>query len=68
MVHSVTTATWHGADAPVAADLSPGRPFRGDTWCQLLDDGGYDASVQYGPDEADFLVTAVRRAAPGPTR
>ncbi len=64
VVHSVTAASWDRADAPVAADLSPGRPLRGETWCQLLDDGGYDASVRYGPDAADFVVTAVRRGGP----
>jgi hypothetical protein len=62
VVHSVTAATWQGAGAPAQADLSPGRPLRGESWCHLLDEGGYDASVRYGPDEADYLVIAVRRA------
>jgi hypothetical protein len=66
IVHSVTEASWHGADAPVEADLSPGRPLRAASWPALLNDIGYDATVQLGPDEADFLVIAVRRAIPPP--
>jgi hypothetical protein len=60
VLHSVTAATWHGAAAPLQADLSPGRPLRGGSWCALLGGRGYHASVQPGPGEADYLVTAIR--------
>jgi hypothetical protein len=63
--HSVAPATWQRADAPVQADLSPGRPLRGESWCRLLEDCGYDASVQRDSEGADYLVTAARRADAG---
>jgi hypothetical protein len=62
IVHSVTPASWDGPEAPTEADLSPGRPLRGATWCRLLEGSGYDAVLQPGPEGADYLVTAVRRA------
>jgi hypothetical protein len=62
VVHSVTTTSWGSPDAPTEADLSPGRPLRGASWCRLLDRSGYDAVLRMGPDAADYLVTAVRRA------
>ena len=62
VVHSVTTTSWGSPDAPTEADLSPGRPLRGASWCRLLDGSGYDAVLRMGPDAADYLVTAVRRA------
>jgi hypothetical protein len=62
VVHSVTTSLWGSTDAPTAADLSPGRPLRGASWCRLLDGSGYDSVLHMGPDASDYLVTAVRRA------
>jgi hypothetical protein len=61
VVHAVSASVWRSDDAPVQADLAPGRPLRPESWCHLLDDGGYDVTVQPGPDGADFLVVAVRR-------
>jgi hypothetical protein len=58
VIHSVTRATWQREDAPVEADLSPSQPLRGDSWRHLLEGLGYAASVETGPDEADYLVTA----------
>lgn len=60
VIHSVTRALWEAPDAPVEADLAPGRPLRADTWCHLLEEHGYRATAQLGPDGNDFLVTAVR--------
>ena len=60
VLHSVTATTWQGPAAPVQTDLCPGRPLRGGSWCALLDARGYHASVQPGPGEADYLVTAIR--------
>jgi hypothetical protein len=60
VLHSVSATTWHGPAAPLQADLSPGHPLRGGSWCALLAARGYHASVQPGPDEADYLVTAIR--------
>ncbi len=60
VIHSVTRQLWEGADAPVEADLAPGRPLRADTWCHLLEQRGYRTSAQPGPGGTDFLVTAVR--------
>ncbi len=59
VVHSVGRAAWEAADAPYPADLASGRPLRPDTWCRLLEESGYTASVQPGPDGSDYLVTAV---------
>jgi hypothetical protein len=61
VVHVVGQTVWQAADAPVQADLAPGRPLRPDSWRHLLDESGYDVTVQPGPDGADFLVVAVRR-------
>ena len=66
MVHSVTRATWEGADAPVAADLAPGRPLRPEAWVHLLSESGYEADVQTGPTDADYLVVAVRASVISP--
>ena len=48
------------ADAPYSADLASGRPLRSDTWCRLLEESGYTAAAQPGPDGGDYLVMAVR--------
>jgi SAM-dependent methyltransferase len=58
VVHSVARARWEAADAPVEADLAPGRPLRPETWCHLLEQRGYRATLQHEQDE--FLITAVR--------
>jgi hypothetical protein len=60
VIHSVGRAAWEAADAPHGADLAPGRPLRADTWCRLLEEDGYLATAQHGPDGSDYLVTAVR--------
>jgi hypothetical protein len=64
VVHSLSRASWDAPDAPYEADLAPGRPLRADTWRHLLDRSGYHATVTMGPDEADYLVTAVRATIP----
>jgi hypothetical protein len=63
VLHVVGQTVWQAADAPVQADLAPGRPLRPDSWRHLLDQNGYDVTVQPGPDGADFLVVAVRSGA-----
>ncbi len=60
VIHSVTLPTWEAPDAPYETDLSPGRPLRAETWRHVLKQSGYEATVQSGPDGADYLVTAVR--------
>jgi hypothetical protein len=60
VIHSLTRQRWEAPDAPVEADLAPGRPLRPDTWCHVLEQRGYRASTQNGPEGDDFLVTAVR--------
>jgi hypothetical protein len=60
VLHSVTRQAWDAADAPVGADLAPGHPLRADTWCRLLEQAGYTATAQEGPDGSDYLVIAVR--------
>jgi hypothetical protein len=60
VLHSVTRQAWDAADAPYGADLAPGRPLRAETWCRLLEQAGYTATAQMGPDGSDYLVTAVR--------
>jgi hypothetical protein len=60
IIHSVGRQLWEAPDAPYGADLAPGRPLRAETWCRLLEESGYTASAQDGPDGADYLVTAVR--------
>ncbi len=69
VVHSLSRSSWDADDAPFEADLAPGRPLRADTWCHLLGEHGYAATVQRGPGDADYLVTAVRAtiAPPEPT-
>jgi hypothetical protein len=60
VIHSVERQLWDAPDAPYGADLAAGRPLRADTWCRLLEERGYTASAQGGPDGTDYLVTAVR--------
>jgi hypothetical protein len=60
VIHSVTRQAWDADDAPVEVDLAPGHPLRAETWCRLLEQAGYTATAQEGPDGSDYLVTAVR--------
>jgi hypothetical protein len=62
VIHSATRTAWDAPEAPPEADLTPGRPLRPEAWRLLLDQGGYEAVIQSGPDGADYLVTAVRDA------
>jgi hypothetical protein len=62
VVHCVSRTTWESADAPVEADLAPGRPLRPDSWCRLFAAEGYEARAEAGPDGRDALVVAVRAA------
>jgi len=49
VVHSVSRTSWDGPEAPYEADLAPGRPLRAETWQQLLQKSGYEATVAIGP-------------------
>jgi SAM-dependent methyltransferase len=60
VIHSVGRGAWEAPDAPYGADLASGRPLRPDTWRGLLEDSGYAAAAQQGPDGSDYLITAVR--------
>ncbi len=62
VIHSVERELWDAPGAPYGADLAPGWPLRADTWCRLLEEHGYTASAQNGPDGTDYLITAVRGA------
>jgi hypothetical protein len=67
VVHSATGQAWDAEDAPVEADLSPGRPLRPDTWCRLLQQSGYEAvATLTGASGADFVVTGVRASVTTP--
>jgi hypothetical protein len=66
VVHSLSRSSWEADDAPVEADLAPGRPLRPETWRHLLESGGYRVDVASGPGGADYLVTAVRATVPPP--
>jgi SAM-dependent methyltransferase len=66
VVHSVGREAWDGAGAPPEADLSPGRPLRPDTWCRLLQQGGYEAVAHEGASGEDFIVIAVRATVTSP--
>ena len=66
VVHSATRTAWEEADAPIEADLAPGRPLRPEAWCRLLEQSGYEAVARTGPDGADYLVTAVRASVTTP--
>jgi hypothetical protein len=66
VLHSVSGAAWDAPGAPAEADLAPGRPLRPDSWCRLLEQSGYDAVAQQGPDGQDYLVTAVRASVVAP--
>jgi len=66
VVHSATRQVWESPSAPVEADLTPGRPLRPEAWCRLLQQQGYDATAQTGPEGADYIVTAVRASITAP--
>lgn len=59
-VHSMTREAWAAADAPLAADLSPGRPIRSATWPVLLAEHGFEAAVTVPRGAPDYLVVARR--------
>jgi hypothetical protein len=58
VVHSLSPAAWTADDAPVEADLAPGRPLRPRTWSHLL--STWAVETVEGPDGADYLVIARR--------
>jgi hypothetical protein len=58
VIHSISRARWEADDAPVEADLAPGRPLRPDTWIHLLTQRGFGATVTPGPDGGSFVVAA----------
>ncbi len=61
VVHSLSPAAWSAEDAPVEADLSPGRPLRPRTWAYLLATlATWEVEVSEGPGGADYVVVARR--------
>ncbi len=58
VVHSLTPVAWTADDAPVGADLAPGRPLRSGTWPHVL--AGWQVEVHQGPTAEDYLVVAQR--------
>lgn len=58
VVHSVSPVGWLADDAPVEADLAPGKPLRPRTWAHLL--ATWSVEVIEGPRGADYLVVARR--------
>jgi len=58
VIHSLTPAAWFAEDAPVEADLAPGRPVRAATWAKLFE--GWDVHVHPGASGRDYLVVATR--------
>jgi hypothetical protein len=61
VVHSLSPAAWSGDDAPVEADLAPGRPLRPRTWVHLL--ATWAVEVFEGADGGDYVVVARRPSA-----
>ena len=57
-VHSVSPEAWLSDDAPVEADLAPGKPLRPRTWGHLL--AAWTVDIVPGPEGADYLVIATR--------
>jgi hypothetical protein len=58
VVHSLSPAAWSADDAPVEADLAPGRPLRPRTWAHLLTT--WAVEVSEGPGGMDYVVVAHR--------
>ncbi len=58
VVHSLSPAAWWADDAPVEADLAPGRPLRPRTWTNLLTT--WAVEVFEGPGGMDYVVVAHR--------
>lgn len=58
VLHSVSPRAWLSDDAPVEADLAPGRPLRPSTWAHLL--ATWAVETLEGPDGADYVVVATR--------
>ena len=58
VVHSLSPEGWLAEDAPVEADLAPGRPLRARTWAHLL--ATWTVEILEGPGGADYLVIATR--------
>ncbi|MGH8979590.1 MAG: class I SAM-dependent methyltransferase [Acidimicrobiales bacterium] len=58
VVHSLTLSAWLADDAPVEADLAPGRPLRPATWGHLL--SGWSVAIHDAPSGSDYLLVATR--------
>ena len=63
VIHAVHPDAVDGDDVPAELDLAGARPLRPITWVSLLEGLGFVATVELGPSESDFLVTA-RRGSP----
>jgi hypothetical protein len=66
VVHSLSRREWEGPDAPLEADLAPGRPLRPETWRRLLGDDGFIVTTHDGPEGRDYVVIATSAEAPAP--
>ena len=66
VVHSLSRREWEGSDAPLEADLAPGRPLRPETWRHLLGDAGFIVTTHDGPEGRDYVVIATSAEAPTP--
>lgn len=58
VVHSLAPSAWFAKDAPIEADLAPGRPVRAAAWSRLLE--GWTLEEHGGPDGRDYVVVATR--------
>jgi hypothetical protein len=44
-----------------AADLSPQRPIEAESWLAILTAAGFQATVRYGSQGRDYLLTGTTR-------
>ena len=49
-----------GDDFPAELDFAGARPLRPKTWAHVLEQRGFDVSIEVAPDGKDFLVRGVR--------
>lgn len=58
ILHSMSPEAWFAEDAPVEADLAPGRPLRARTWAHVL--ATWRVEIVDGPGGGDYVVIAAR--------
>jgi hypothetical protein len=62
LIHALHPDSMLGDAIPPALDFVGARPLRPATWAAVLEERGFEVSIELGREGQDFLVRAVRRS------